>query len=82
MHFDPRMYEQNPSGLYLPKEVAKEVGFACPKCDDYVLTPLLLMAPSREIAAFMSKHRPCVRELDSIELLKNGKVKITGKVPL
>jgi hypothetical protein len=66
------------NGLLVPRHLAVEMGFGCPKCDDHVLVPTKLGAPDPAIQTFLQKHQGC-GELETLEKLASGEVGITGK---
>lgn len=66
------------NGLLLPAELAVEIGFGCPKCDDSCTVPTRLGQTSPEIQAFLKKHQAC-GELESLEKRANGELGITGR---
>lgn len=68
------------NGLLLPAEMAVEIGFGCPKCDDSCTVPTRLGQMSPEIQAFLKKHQTCGK-LETLERRANGELGITGKFP-
>ncbi len=69
------------SGIYVPKEVASEIGFGCPKCDDHELVPVNQMTHNipQIIARFRKKHENC-GVLHTLEK-RGNQVYATGEVP-
>ena len=78
---DVKMVRDSKTGLYVPEEVASEIGFGCPKCDDHELVPVAQMQHNipEIITKFRKKHADC-GTLHTLE--KRGKqVYATGAVP-
>ena len=69
------------SGIFIPKEVASEIGFGCPKCDDHELVPVAQTRFSIPtiIAKFRKKHAAC-GPLQTLEK-RGDRVYVTGIMP-
>jgi hypothetical protein len=67
------------NGLLVPRRVAVEMGFGCPKCDDHVLVPTHFGTTNTRVQVFLALHQNC-GPLDTLEKLANGEVGITGQM--